>query len=74
MKQKWKEPILSQIGIEDTNDDVCTYDPGHENGDKPHVHRCNQIQCANLPPFDLESARTHMLANPGHSVGIFLLS
>lgn len=71
MKQKWENPRLVEMGVENTNEGICTYDTGHENGDKNHIHRCDSCDKTFTT---LAGADEHQTNNPEHYVGIVLMS
>lgn len=46
MKQKWENPTLLEVGVENTNEGISTCDLGHGHDDVPHIHKC--ITCGSI--------------------------
>ncbi|MEG1312094.1 MAG: hypothetical protein RSD47_08830 [Romboutsia sp.] len=40
MKQKWENPSLIEMGVQNTNEGAGTFDDPHPDSEGPHIHKC----------------------------------
>lgn len=65
MKNKWENPTLLELGIENTEDNACPLDFEH-GGSKPHIHFCT---CGKVFESWAEASSHDLEAGIEHTVG-----